>query len=67
MKVGVKVREEPRARSQAVLGGEREVLVDVALRVDDRSDVRVFVADQIGRMRQAIEIELFQDHRFIMR
>ena len=31
---------------ETVLGGEGEVLIDVALRIDDRSDVRVLVADR---------------------
>jgi hypothetical protein len=32
------------------------------LRVDDRRDVRLLVRDQIGRVREAIEMELFEDH-----
>ena len=39
--VGVEVRQEDVRDAQAVLVGEREVLVDVALRIDDRGDRRV--------------------------
>ena len=41
---------------------KREVLIDVALRIDDRGDAGLLVADQVGRVRQALEIELLQDH-----
>ena len=61
--VGVEVREEDVRDPQAVLGGEREVLIDVALRIDDRRRVRLLVADQIRRVREAIQIELLEDHR----
>ena len=39
-----------------------DVLVDVALRIDDGGGVRRFVADEIRRVREAIQVELFQDH-----
>ena len=42
---------------------ERQVLVDVALRIDDGRRPRLLVADQVRRVREAIQIELFQDHR----
>ena len=61
--IRVKVREEDVRDAQAVLRREREVLLDVALRVDDRRSLRLLVADQIGRVREAIQIELFEDHR----
>ena len=47
--VGMKVREEDVLDSQAVLGGEREVLIDVALRIDDGGRVRLLVADRDTR------------------
>ena len=59
----MKVGEEDVRDAQAVLGGEREVLLDVALRIDDRRGLRLLVADQIGRVREAIQIELLEDHR----
>ena len=61
--VGVEVRQEDVRDLQIVLGGEREVLIDVALGIDDRRDVRLLVADEVRRVRQAIEIELFENHR----
>ena len=61
--VGVEVGEEDVRDPQAVLGGEGEVLIDVALRVDDGRRVRLLVADEIRRVCEAIQIELLQDHR----
>jgi hypothetical protein len=59
----VEMGEEDVRDPQIVLGGERQVLIDVALRVDDGRDMRLFVADQIRRVREAIQVELLQDHR----
>ena len=52
--VGVEVRQEDVRDAQAVLRGEREVLIDVALRIDDGRECRLLVADEIRRVRQAI-------------
>ena len=38
--IGVKVREEDVRDPQAVLAGERQVLIDVALRIDDGGRLR---------------------------
>ena len=48
---------------QFVRGGEGEILIDITLRIDDRRGVRRLVADEIGGVRQAIQIKLLQDHR----
>ena len=48
--------------AEVVLRGEGQVLPDIALRIDDRGDMRLLVTDQIRGMREAIEIELFQKH-----
>ncbi len=61
--IGMQVRQEHVGDSQVVRLGEGQVLVDVALRIDDRGGVRLLVADEIGRVRQAIQVELLQDHR----
>ena len=61
--VRMEVREEHVLDSQAMLGGEREVLIHVTLRVDDGGRVRLLVADQIRGVREAIQIELLQNHR----
>jgi hypothetical protein len=45
-----------------MLRGERQVLFDVALRVDDGRRARLLVADEIRRVREAIQVELFEDH-----
>ena len=60
--VRVKVREKDVLYLETVRVGEREILIDVALRIDDRRSARQLVANQIGRVREAIQIELTEDH-----
>ena len=60
--VRVKVREKDVLYLETVRVGERQILIDVALRIDDRRSARQFVANQIGRVREAIQIELMEDH-----
>ena len=60
--VGVKVCQGDVLNLEAVRIGEREVLVDVTLRVDHNRRVRRLVADEIRGMRQTSKIELLQDH-----
>jgi hypothetical protein len=45
--VGVKVREHDVRYSAAVFLGERDVLVDIALRIDHRGDVRLLVCYEV--------------------
>ena len=60
--VGVQVRQEHVRDAQAVLAREREVLLDVALRIDDGGHAGVLVADEIRRVRETVQIELLEDH-----
>ena len=53
--IGMEVRENHVPDSQLMALGEVEVLLDVALRVDNRRRVRVLVADEIRRVRKATE------------
>ena len=61
-KIGVEVRQKDVTDREVVVAGKRQVLIDVALRVDNRGRLRRFVADQVRRVRQAVEIELMQEH-----
>ena len=65
--IGVKVREDDVTNPQGVVLGKRDIFVDVALRVDHHRLAGLFVSNQIRRVREATEIKLVQDHRFIMR
>jgi hypothetical protein len=56
------MREKHVADPQLMLSGERQILTDVALRIDHRRDARVLVADQVRRVCEAIEVELLEDH-----
>jgi len=61
-KIGVKVRKKYVFDFEAVLGRISDVLVRVALRVNDGGRACCFVPDQVGSMRQARQIELFKNH-----
>ena len=60
--VGVQMCQKHVCDAQPMPRGERHIAVDVALGVDDGGDPRLLVADQIGGVCQAIEVELLQDH-----
>ena len=45
--VGVQMREEHVRDSKAVLSGERQVLIDVALRIDNGRRPGLLVADEV--------------------
>ena len=60
--IGVKVRQDDMPNLEAVCAGKGEVLVDVALGIDDDRGVRRLVADEIRGVRQTSEVELLQDH-----
>ena len=61
--IGVEMCEEDVLDREAVFGGEGDVLVDVALRIDDGGGGGLFVADQVRRVGQTRQIKLFEDHR----
>jgi hypothetical protein len=60
--IGVEMCEEHVRDPQPMLFGKRQVLIDVTLRVDDSGPPGQFVADEIRRMRETVEIELLEKH-----
>jgi hypothetical protein len=58
----VEVGVDDRFDSQAVRVGVVEVLGDVAAGVDDHGPAGGLVADQVGRVGQAVEIVLCEVH-----
>jgi hypothetical protein len=60
--IGVKVAQEHVADLETEAIGVCQVLLDVALRIDDNRRRAGLVANQIGGMRKAAQIILFQDH-----
>jgi hypothetical protein len=60
--VGVEVREEYVTDLQAELFSVVEILLDVALGVDDDGGVAGFVAEEIGGVGETAQVVLFQDH-----
>jgi hypothetical protein len=60
--IGMKVRQQHVRDPQVVLARERQILIDVALRIDDGSNLRALVADEIRRVRKAIQVELVENH-----
>jgi len=61
-KIGVKMGEENVPDLESVFGGESNVLIRVALRINDGGRACRFVSDDVGSVRQARQIELFEDH-----
>ena len=49
--------------AHAHVARQREVLVDLEARVDDRRHARVLVADQVGRAAEVVVGDLAEDHR----
>ena len=60
--VCVEVCEEDVANLQAEFFGVVEVLLDVALRVDDDGGAAGFVAEEVGGVGETAQVVLFQDH-----
>ena len=60
--VGVEVGEEDVADLQAEFLGVGQVLLDIALRVDDDGGRTGLVSEQIGGVGQAAQVILFQNH-----
>ena len=60
--VGVRVGLEHVLDPHAEVAGEREVLLDVELRVDDRGDAGVLVADQVGGAAEVVVGHLAEEH-----
>jgi hypothetical protein len=60
--IGVEMGQEDVPDFERVFEGERDVLIDVPLRVHNGCRARRFVSNQVGGMRQARQIELLEDH-----
>jgi hypothetical protein len=61
-KIGVEVGEEYVPDLESVFGSEGNVLIRVALRVNDGGRACSFVSNNVGGVCQARQIELFEDH-----
>jgi len=60
--VGMEMRQEYMLDPEPALGGKRNVLVRVPLRVDDGGRACLLVSNHVGSVRQARQIELLEDH-----
>ena len=60
--VRVEVGQEDVGDADAEFGSVRDVLVDVALGIDDGGPARRHIRDQIGRVREAGQVVRLQDH-----
>jgi len=61
--VGVEVSEEDVANPEVELLGVGQVVLDVALGVDDDGGRGGFVADQIRSVSKAAQVKLLEGHR----
>ena len=60
--ISMKVRQEHMPDLEAVPFGFVDIDLNIATRIDDRRRVRVFVPNEIGRLREALQVELLEDH-----
>lgn len=60
--VRVQVRQDDVCDPQLVLCGERQVLVDVTLRIDDGSDAGLFIGHDVRSVCEALQVKLLEDH-----
>ena len=60
--IGMEMRQEYVLDLKSVLGSKRDVLVRVALRVNDGCRTGLLVSNKVGGVRQARQIELLEDH-----
>ncbi len=58
----MKVGENDMGDPHAVVRRERHVLIDVTLRIDHGGQAAPLVAHEVRGVRQAVQIELSQDH-----
>ena len=61
-KVSMKVCEKNMADVETERLCIREVLMDIALRINDNSGPTLFIAEQVGGMCETAEVVLFQNH-----
>ena len=61
--VSVEVGEKGMSDSESEFLGVDQVLVDVALGIDDDGGTALLVSEQVGGVGQAAEIVLLEDHR----
>ena len=64
--VGVEVGVEDTHDLETVLLGVGEVLLDVASRVDHDGLAGLLVADEVRRLREAVEVELREVHGLLL-
>ena len=64
--IGVKVCQEHVRNPQVVLRGKRQILIDVTLRIDDGCRAALLVGNDVGGMRETVQIELLENHPTIM-
>jgi hypothetical protein len=60
--IRVEMREEDVRDAETPLRSERQVLIDVTLRIDDGRRAGRLVGDEIRRVGQAVQVELPEDH-----
>ena len=60
--VRVEVRQENVANPNVEASRVAQVLVDVALRIDDGSRPALLVRDEVGGVREAAEVVLLDNH-----
>jgi hypothetical protein len=60
--IGMEMCQKNVLDRQTMFGGKRQVLIRVALRINNRGRTCRLVSNDVGSVRQARQIELFEDH-----
>jgi len=64
--IGVEMGEKYVLDLERVLGGKRNVLLRIPLRVNDDSGACCLISNNVRRVRQARQVELLKDHDGIL-
>jgi hypothetical protein len=64
--IGMKVGQEDVGNMEVVIRREGQILIDVTLRIDDSRVAALLVRDDVGCVRQTVQVKLLEDHLSIM-
>jgi len=64
--IRVEVRQEDVRDTKVVIGRERQILIDVALRIDDSRGTALLISNDVRGVCETVEIKLLEEHMSIM-
>ena len=64
--IRVEVRQKDVRDSKVVIRRERQILIDVALRIDDSRGTALLISNDVRGVCETVEIKLLEEHMSIM-